>query len=91
MRYFIQATEYTIIMLEKIQYSNMHGFFVNNFLKTGFLGILYNAIKHKKGFDQPKCIYLLKRILNKFTSSFSEFYSIFYLFYNFNEFPCVLN
>jgi hypothetical protein len=33
MIYFIQAVEYAIIMLEKIQYLNMHGFFVKNFLK----------------------------------------------------------
>jgi succinate dehydrogenase hydrophobic anchor subunit len=52
MSYFIEAIEYTTIMLEKIQYWNMHGFFVNNFLKIWLLGILYNAIMHKQGFGQ---------------------------------------
>jgi hypothetical protein len=33
MSYFIQAIGYTMIMLEEVQYLNMHGFFVNNFLK----------------------------------------------------------
>jgi hypothetical protein len=33
MRYFIQATEYDMILYAKFQHMNMHGFFVINYLK----------------------------------------------------------
>jgi hypothetical protein len=49
------------------------GIFLNKLFKFYILGILYNAIMHKQGFGQAKCIDLITRIYIKFTLIFSKF------------------
>jgi hypothetical protein len=58
MRYFIQANEYYINMHAKIQFMNMHGFFVNNSFKFWILGILY-ILKHRSTQEDSYKIYFV--------------------------------
>jgi hypothetical protein len=44
--------------------------------------MLFNVAMHKMEFGQAYCKDLLKRILKKFISYFSEFYFVFFKFLN---------
>jgi hypothetical protein len=54
--------------------------FVINFFNIVIIRNVYNALMHKIECGQFYCRDLLKRILNKFTLYFSEFYTNFYKF-----------
>jgi hypothetical protein len=51
--------------------------FVINFFNIVIIRNVYNALMHKIECGQSYCKDLLKRILNKFTLYFSEFYTNF--------------
>jgi hypothetical protein len=61
---FVQAIEYAHV-------------FVINFFNIVIIGNVHNTLMYKIECGQSYCKYLFKRILNKFTLYFSEFYTNF--------------
>jgi hypothetical protein len=80
---FVQATKYDVYMSAKFACLDVYRFFVINYLKFWFTEIFYHAVMHKNGFGHAYCQDLVKMILKKFISYFSDIYTIYYNFLKF--------